>query len=78
MSAREITRRDALRAGGMALAAAAGSTLLGGCAAPAASGSAASSAAGSVSGDRSGVPEDATGNQTTSAASIAKVDDVQI
>ncbi len=76
--ASEISRRDALKLGGLAFAGAAGSVALGGCAAGAATSSASgasSSAASSASGDRTAVPSDATGANISSQASMAIVDD---
>ena len=69
-----ITRRDALKLGGLAIAGAAGSSVLGGCAQGASESKSAESAESSTSpiaSDRTNVPSDATGADITSQSSIA-------
>ncbi|MCR5582448.1 MAG: amidohydrolase family protein [Eggerthellaceae bacterium] len=79
---KRISRRDALKAGGMVLAGAAGSALLGGCTQTAGSVAQGGSVndTSSLIGNRSNVPADATGANVKEPASIAFTDgsDVEI
>ncbi len=74
MGNKGITRRDALKLGGLTLAGVAGGAMLGGCG----SNSQASTQASSQKDPRANVPADATGNQISKAGSVAEPVNIDI